>query len=189
MRSKPRTAVILLVLSLLTFGRRRAADPAALAEHQIKALYLYNLTKYVEWPADAFANTNAPFTIGLMAGPELKGDLLEIIRGKAINGRDIVVRSIQGTQDVKSCQLIFLESGDKQRLSQALIAAKDFPVLPVGFSEDFLTSGGIISFARKDNKLRLRIDMDAARRARLSVSAKPMSVAENVAGKPEKPSH
>jgi hypothetical protein len=62
-------------------------------------------------------------------------------------------------------------------------------VLPVGVSEDFLTSGGIISFARKDNKLRLRIDLDAARRARFTVSAKLMAVAENVGGRPGEAKH
>jgi hypothetical protein len=174
---------------LLTWYPGLAADPAPLAEHQIKALYLYNITKYMEWPADAFASTNAQFTIGLLAGPDLEGDLLEITKGKAINGRSIVVRSIEQPQDVKSCQLIFLESGDKQRLIQFLNAVKDIPVLPVGVSEDFLTSGGIISFARKDNKLRLRIDLDAARRARLTVSAKLMAVAENVGGKTGEPTH
>jgi hypothetical protein len=184
-----RTLNLLCLVSLLTFDRGLAADPAPLAEHQIKALYLYNLTKYMEWPADAFANTNADFTIGLLAGADLEGDLLEITKGKSINGRSIVVRSIEHPQDVKSCQLIFLESGDKQRLTQFLDAVKDIPVLPVGVSDDFLTSGGIISFARKDNKLRLRIDLDAARRARLTVSAKLMAVAENVGGKTEEPIH
>ena len=184
-----RTLKLLCLVSLLMFNRELAADPAPLAEHQIKALYLYNLTKYMEWPADAFANTNAPFTIGLMAGPDLEGDLLEITKGKTINGRDIVVRSIEHPQDVKCCQLIFIESGDKQRLARILNAAKDIPVLPVGVSEDFLASGGIISFARKENKLRMRIDLDAARRARLTVSAKLMAVAENAGGKPEGPKH
>jgi|ERR1017187_1889484 hypothetical protein len=180
-----RALSVVCLVSLLAFDRGLAADPAPLAEHQIKALYLYNLTKYMEWPADAFAGSNAPFTIGLLAGPDLREDLLEITKGKDINGREILVRSIESTQDVKSCQLIFLESGDKQRLTQILNAAKDSPVLPVGVSEDFLVSGGIISFARKDNKLRLRIDLNAARRARLTVSAKLMKVAENVNGQPE----
>ena len=181
-----RTLTLVSLAVLLTFDRGLAADPTPLAEHQIKALYLYNLTKYMEWPADAFATTNAPFTIGLMAGGDLRDDLVEITRGKVIGGREILVRSIDRTEDVKSCQLIFLESGDKRNLAQALNAVRDLPVLPVGVSEDFLNSGGIISFARKDNKLRLRIDLNAARRARLTVSAKLMAVAENASGQPER---
>jgi hypothetical protein len=181
-----RTLNLVCLALLLTFDRGLAADPAPLAEHQIKALYLYNLTKYMEWPADAFASTNAPFTIGLMAGADLRGDLVEITKGKVIGGREILVRIIERTQDVKSCQLIFLESGDRRNLALALNAAKDLPVLPVGVSEDFLNSGGIITFARKDNKLRLRIDLNAARRARLTVSAKLMAVAENASGQPER---
>jgi YfiR/HmsC-like len=182
-----RRALNLVCLAvLLAFDRGLAADPTPLAEHQIKALYLYNLTKYMEWPADAFASTNAPFTIGLMAGTDLRGDLLEITKGKVIGGREILVRFIERTQDVKSCQLIFLESGDRRNLALALNAAKDLPVLPVGVSEDFINSGGIIIFSRKDNKLKLRIDLNAARRARLTVSAKLMAVAENASEQPER---
>ena len=175
-----RLLCLFLLLGLLLPDWSTAADQMPLAEHQLQALYLYNLTKYMEWPADAFNNTNAPFTIGLMAGPELRRDLEEITRGKEINGRHIEVRSIAQPQEAKACQLIFLESGDKQQWAPILNATKVAPVLPVGVSDDFIRSGGVICFARKDNKLRLKIDLNAARRARFSVSAKLMAVAEDV---------
>lgn len=173
----------LLVFLWLAAAPARAADPPPLAEHQIKALYLFNFTKYVEWPAAAFASTNAPFTIGLLAPAELQRDLLELTQGKNVNGREIRFRLIEKEQDLKSCQILFLGADDPRRAAQALGTVKDSAVLTVGEAEDFLGRGGMVNFVRKNNKLRLEINLEAAQRARLAISAKLLAVAEVVQGK------
>ena len=164
-----------------------AAVPAPLAEHQIKALYLFNFTKYVEWPALATGTNTAPFIIGISEAAEVKSDLLEITRGKLIQGREIVVRTIRTAQDVPACQLVFIGTADKRRVAELLQRAQDVAVLTVGDGEGFLALGGMVNFVRQENKLRLEIGLDVVQRARLVMSAKLLAVAVSIKGRAEPP--
>ena len=175
---------ILIAGVLLVRAPAAAAEPAPLAEHQIKALYLFNFTKYVEWPATSNA---APFTIGISAAPEVKNDLLEITRGKRIQGREIVVRTITTGQDVQACQLVFIGATDKSRIAALLERAQDADILTVGAADSFLALGGMVNFIRQENKLRIEIGLDAVQRARLGMSAKLLAVAGSVKGRVEPP--
>jgi hypothetical protein len=182
-----KTAVWLALLGaglLLARAPAAAAGPAPLAEHQIKALYLFNFTKYVEWPASSNAT---PFTIGVSAAPEVKNDLLEITHGKRIQGREIVVRTITTAQDVQACQLVFIGATDKPRIAALLQMAQDEVILTVGDAESFLALGGMVNFMRQENKLRIEIGLDAVQRARLVMSAKLLAVAGSVKGRAEPP--
>jgi len=155
-----------------------------LPEHRLKALYLYNFTKYLEWPEESFTNAPGAFTIGLVCGSELEADIREISKGKEVNGREIVVRRIEQPREAKLCQMVFLQSGDADRIKAILGTVKDLPVLTVGASDEFIAWGGMISFARKENNLRVKLDLQATRQARLMVSAKLIAVAERVNSTP-----
>jgi hypothetical protein len=154
------------------------ADPPPLAEHQIKALYLLNFTKYVNWPGDAFAETNTPFIIGILGSAEVGEDLTELTRSRDFNGRLFRVRKLERETDAAGCQMLFVGSADSRRISALLQRLGSLPVLTVGESEEFLAQGGTIVLLRKANKVQLRINLQAAQRARLSVSAKLLAVTE-----------
>jgi len=175
---------LLIVSALLARAPATAAEPLPLAEHQIKALYLFNFTKYVEWPASSNAT---PFTIGISAAPDVKNDLLDITRGKHVQGREIVVRTITTAQDVEACQLVFIGTTDKARIAALLQMAQDAVILTVGDAEGFLDLGGMVNFVRQENKLRLEIGLDAVQRARLVMSAKLLAVADTIKGRVEPP--
>ena len=178
-----------LVIALLVgMARLLAADAHALPEPQLKALYLYNFTKYVDWPAESFAGTNAPFTIGVVGGADVGHALEEIVRGKRVNGRELVVRRIEQPEEVKACQVVFLDPKDRP-LASFISAAKDLPVLTVGIAEDFLGSGGMVCLARKDQNIRPRIDLPTARRVHLNISAKLLALAEISDARPEGGKH
>jgi hypothetical protein len=163
------------------------ADPGeipTLAPHQLKALYLYNFTKYVEWPAHAFPSANTPFIIGVLAQPDICRDLQEIIRDKTVNGRPLRVQPLERSQDAQGCQLVFLSGSDRALLLNTLKVAQSTAALTVGDTDDFLALGGIIHFIRRENTLRLEIDLEAAQHASLAVSVKLLAIAESVKGKP-----
>ena len=161
-----------------------AAEPVPLAEHQIKALYLFNFTKYVEWPA--YTNA-APFVIGVAEAPNVRNDLIEITRGKHLQGRDIIIRAITSAEDIKGCHILFIGDGNRQRLNELLQAARGVAVLTVGEADAFLALGGMINFTNKENRVRLEISLDAVRYARLNMSAKLLTVASAVRGRSESP--
>jgi hypothetical protein len=162
-----------------------AAEPPPLAEHQIKALYLFNFTKYVEWPV---APTNAlPFVIGVAEAPAVRTDLLEITRGKKLQGREIVIRAVAAAADIKGCHILFIGGGKRPRLGELLQAARGAAVLTVGEADDFLSLGGMINFTNQENRVRLEIGLDTVQRAQLNMSAKLLAVAGAVRGRPETP--
>ena len=170
-----------LALACALLVRAPAAEPVPLAEHQIKALYLFNFTKYVEWPAAA--SNAAPFVIGVCESLEVKNDLVEITRDKNVQGRPIVIHAIQSAQEAATCHLLFIGATDKERIAEFLRLTRSAAVLTVGDAEQFVALGGMINFVRRENKLRLEIGLDAVQRAHLVMSAKLLAIAGSIKGR------
>jgi hypothetical protein len=176
----------LLPFFLFTTLSRPPAVSAAemtLTEYQVKALFLLNFTKYVEWPEVAFSTTNAPVTIGLYGG----GRFLEIVKkaaaSKTVNGRPILVEAIEKGMAPEKCQMLFISDSEKKLTGQILEKLKGLPVLTVGENDQFLSQGGVVNFVKKDANIRLEINLDAARQSKLKISSKLLNVADSVTGR------
>ncbi len=139
-------------------------------EYQVKAAYLYNFVKFIEWPAAARRGT---LTICIAGGNPFGGALDDIVRGESINGRAIAARAIGGPQP--GCDVVFVPRG--VTAADYLRAARTAPVLTVGESPDFVTQGGIINFVRDAGMIRFEIDRDAAARAGLQISSRLLRLA------------
>ncbi len=181
LRSQARWWCGALALAGALFGCASAAELSALAEHQIKALYLFNFTKYVEWPAAA--SNAAPFVIGVCEALEVRNDLVEITRDKRVQGRAIVIQAVRSAQDVGACDLLFIGATDQARIAEFLRPSRNAAVLTVGSAENFLALGGMVNFVRREDKLRLEIGLDAVQRARLVMSAKLLAIAGTIKGR------
>jgi len=139
-------------------------------EYQVKAAYLYNFVKFVEWPAGAVAGTLTICT----AGRNPFGVALDaIVRGESIDGHAIAARQVATPQ--AGCNVLFVP-GDVPA-AEYLRAARDAPVLTVGESTNFIAQGGIISFVRDAGMIRFEIDQDAATRAGLQISSRLLRLA------------
>lgn len=168
-------------LTLLLFSYCASAAPQApLPEHQIKALYLLNFGRYIEWPATP---PTAPqtFTIGIANAPEILQDLSEITRGKLIQNRKIKVIPILHASDAAPCSLVFIGAESPPSLLESLAGG---PTLLVGSQDDFLTRGGVINFIKVANTIHMEINLDNARHAGLTISAKLLSLAKVTNTKP-----
>jgi len=159
-----------------------AAD-SAFTEYQVKALFLMNFTKYVDWPATAFAETNSPISIGVYGENKFGDDLPKAVVSRSVNGRSIMIRQIGSTNDLAKCHILFISSSEQKNLGKILAQTRGLPVLTVGESEQFTEQGGDINFVKKDGKIRLEINLQAAQEAKLQISSKLLSVADVVKGK------
>jgi hypothetical protein len=147
------------------------------SEYQVKAAYLFNFLKFVDWPDDAFTDSLAPFVIGI-AGDDPFGDSLpQVIVGKTVQGRDLVIRKYRAGESVKGCHILFIDISEKKRLPQLLASLKGSSVLVVSDMPGFLTDGGMIQFVSESNRVRFAINVDATGRANLKVSSKLLSLA------------
>jgi hypothetical protein len=179
-----RRTAILVTLAFLASVLPGQATDQPLTEPQVKALFLFNFAKYVDWPAAAFADSQAPIVIGLLGDTKLSGPLEQAVQDKTIAGRSFRVQRLEKAQDCHDCQILFISASEKKNLPEILNQIKTLPILTVGESDQFAQQGGIIGFVKKEGKVRLEIDLNAARQAKLQISSKLLSVADSVSGKP-----
>jgi hypothetical protein len=149
-------------------------------EYQVKAAFLYNFTKFVEWPSDAFQSETAPIVICVFGHDPFSGALDEIVQGKMINRRELLVRRTDKFPDLKTCHLVFVSATESKGLSEILNSVKGSSALVVGESDGFAERGGGIQFFFVENKLRFSVNVDAIQRARLTLSSKLLTLARIV---------
>ena len=155
----------------------------SLPEYQVKALFLLNFTKYVDWPPNAFAGSNTPITIGLYGDNKLAEALKNAVAGKSVGGRTIVVRQFESADDSNQCHILFVSDAESSRMRVILDKARAWPILTVGEDAAFAQNGGIINFVLKNGNVRLEIDLAAAKKAELTISSRLLAVADVVKGK------
>lgn len=165
------------------------AGPAALRaqappEYQVKAVFLLNFAQFVEWPPEAYAGADAPLVIGVLGADPFGDTLEETVRGERAHGHPLVVQRFRRAQDVRECHILFIAPSENGRLEPALAALPARHVLTVGDGDDFAPRGGTIGFRTAQNKIRLRINLAAAKAADLTISSKLLRAAELV-GPPE----
>lgn len=147
-------------------------------EYQLKAAFLYNFAKFVEWPAERFANETSPIVIGVVGRNPFEAELANIVKGRTVNGRAIVVKSITTASEVRSLHLLFLPGGEETRLPAA--AWRDVAVVTVGESAEFAALGGTITFTQEGDKVRFEINLATAERDGLKISAQLLKLAASV---------
>lgn len=157
-----------------------AQEPATPTEYQLKAVFLFNFAQFVAWPDSAFATPDAPLVIGIL-GPDPFGAYLdETVRGEMVNGHPLVIRRFRGPADVTICHVLFVGSADRQRLEAILTELGTRPILTVGEWDGFARGGGMIGFVTDRNRIRLRINRQAAEAASLTLSSRLLRPAEIV---------
>lgn len=168
-------AIGLLALSV-AFGAT-PAETAAAKEYQVKAAFLYNFTKFVEWPRDESGKGQRAFVIGVLGRDSFRVELEAAVRGRKVNGRVIEVRVLRSFAEAVGAQIVFLSQAVE------LAPGQDWPprgVLIVGETETVLEHGGAIAFTFADDKLRFAINVDAATQAGLKISAQLQKLAVHV---------
>jgi len=154
----------------------------ALSEYQVKAAYLFNFLKFVEWPNESFADPLAPIVIGVVGDDPFGNALPQVVIGKTVQGRDLVIRIYRAGEDLRGAHILFISSSEKKRLPMILSGLRGSSVLTVADTEGFLEAGGMIQFQSENNRVRFAINVDATSRAKLKMSSKLLSLARVVGG-------
>jgi len=149
-------------------------------EYQLKAIFLFNFAQFVDWPSDAFLETQTPLTIGVLGDDPFDSYLDETVRDEKVNGHPLVVQRFHRVEDIKACQILFISRSETKRLEQILEDLKGRNILTVGETESFAKHGGMIQFANEQNKIRFKINAEAAKAANLTISSKLLRAAEIV---------
>lgn len=163
------------------------AGPAAAqtaGERDVKAAFLYNFTRFVEWPGNAAPGAE-PFRLCVVADAAMRRTIAQTVTGEAVNGRPILVTEPQRPQDAQRCQILFVGRSEWRRASRFLDAVRNRPVLTVGESTGFRDRGGVIEFVLEENRVRFDVNLESAQRSRLKLSSNLLRVARDVQKVPQ----
>jgi YfiR/HmsC-like len=146
----------------------------------IKAGFIYNFAKFVEWPSTAFAQPDSPIVIGIL-GTDPFGNLIDqIVENKKIGARGFVVKRLKRGTDLKvlkECKILFVGDSEKAHIDELLQIVKTLPILTVGETPGFAQRGGVIRFVLEDNRVRFEVNVDAAHQADLTISSRLLTLA------------
>jgi hypothetical protein len=174
-----RGIALLIMLSFsvtaLVLGRTHAQSAN---EYQVKAAFLYNFAKFVEWPSEAFSYSSAPLVVGVMGDDPFGSTLDQAIAGKVVNGHPLMIKRLKWGQDLRGCHILFISSSERKRLGQIFDSLRGANVLTIGESDRFGQEGGIITFVMEEEKVRFEINTSVADQSRLRVSSKLLALAK-----------
>jgi hypothetical protein len=140
-------------------------------EFPLKAAYIINFTQFVEWPSNRFESAEAPVVIGVLGEDPFGPTLDQAVKDKSIAGRMFEVRRSRQLGDLRGCHVLFISLSEAKRLPEILAALQNKNVLTVSDIDRFAEQGGVINFYMENNKVRFRINVSAARRARIKISS------------------
>ena len=170
-------AVVLLFGLIFVLGSSGFAQSPPPSEYQIKAAFLYNFAKFVEWPTQAFAGPRSPVVIGVLGKNVFGDDLEQTIRDKTVNNHPFQFKQFHSVDEVTNCQILFISTSEKERLPKILSGLRGASVLTVSEMDHFTDTGGMINFVIEDNRVHFQINDAAAKKAGLKISSKLLSLA------------
>jgi hypothetical protein len=175
---------IILFSSALSFPAVLPAQLRPSSEYELKAAFLFNFAKFVDWPPNSFAGPDAPFLVCVLGTDPFGGALDNALRGKVIAEHAASVSRIKRVADINGCQILFIAASESHLLPEVLAKIRGQYVLVIGESDDFASSGGAIQFTLEENRVRFFINPDAAGRAGLKISSKLLALAKIVRDAP-----
>lgn len=175
----PPSRVLALLLLTCATARPPSAGAAGPSEYEVKAAFLYNFARFVEWPLDV-PGADGTFVVTVLGRDPFRSALDDTLRGKTIDGKRVVVRRVSHSEDVGHSHIVFISDSETDRLPAILKSLDAAPVLTVGDMSQFAERGGVIGFKVDQERIRLEINVAAAQRSRLRISSQLLKLARIV---------
>lgn len=160
-----------LVAAQLLYASVAAPQNGAFSEYDVKAAFLYNFGKFVEWPAGTFASRNAPLLIGVYGDNPFGNRLAGVVRGRTINGHPVIARQVS-FKELKLCQILFICRSEQKNIRKILNTLAGAGVLTVTEEMNSSQSGVMINFITENDRIRFEINNSAAEKVGLKISSK-----------------
>lgn len=140
-------------------------------EHKVKAAFLYNFAKLVEWPTNVFASDTTPVLLGVLGKDPFDQALDEIVAGRTVQNRPVRVVRFTSVEQITNCQVLYISESERRKLDSIFDALRGRPILTVGDMKGF-ESRGMITLVKSNASINLRINLEATRQARLQLSSR-----------------
>jgi YfiR/HmsC-like len=163
------------------FAQARASSDSS--EYLIKAGFIFNFAKFVEWPSAAFAQPDSPIVIGILGTDPFGTIIDQIVQDKKVGTRGFVVKRLKwgaDPKDLKECKILFVGASERAHLDDLVQMVRGLPILTVGEAPGFAEHGGVIRFVLEDNRVRFEVNVAAAQQADLTISSRLLTLARIV---------
>lgn len=170
-----RLRLILVFLTALL-----AASGFADREHQLKAAFIYNFAKFIDWPESSLGAAGAPFTIGIYRAEAYRHDLEATLGGKSISGHPITIQSIYSDDSLGNCRMAVIGDATAERIAHMARLCHGTGTILIGDTDQFAKDGGMIGFLIESNRIRFDVNLATARESGVSISSKLLSLARAV---------
>jgi len=177
-------AMLGMTLNGTPLAYAQTGDAPDSSEYLIKAGFIYNFAKFVEWPSAAFAQPDSPIVIGVLGTDPFGSVLDRLVQDKKIGQRGFVVRrykwgkDLKDLKDLRDCKILFVSASEKAHADEIIQLVKWLPILTVGETPGFAEHGGVIRFTVEDNRVRFEVNVDAAHQADLNISSRLLTLAK-----------
>ena len=185
------------IMMYAAYAKSQMQSSRTYQAQKVKAAFLYNFVRFVEWPKDKMAENDSSIVIGVI-GKGSFADALEPMKGKKVKGKQIVIEHYKGVEEllragvtdqkklekklepIRNCHLLFICSSEKKQVSKILSITKNHSILTVADMKDFLNKGGMICFVTENNKIRFSVNVKAAKKANLKIRSQLLRLAKTV---------
>jgi hypothetical protein len=175
-RNFARKMTCFLLFALLANATGIQVRAQTINEYQVKAAFIFNFAKFVEWPSDAFG-AGGVLVVGVI-GDDPFGGALDRLNGNTANGRALRIKRFRWGDDLRACQILFISASEDRHLNKIMESIRVTSVLTIGESTQFSQSGGMIRFVLQDNKVRFEINASTAGQAGLRISSKLLALSK-----------
>jgi hypothetical protein len=169
--------VLLVAAALHISAGTVAARPGVLSREARTAKFLYEFALFIEWPPHAFVDAHDPIVVGVVGNDKLTDIFERDFQGKRIKGRPLLVRQLPWGTELRGCHLLFVPATEAARMQELPALLEDAPVVSLSDDQAAARNGSVVSFAVRDNRVRLEINVDRARMARIGISSRVLRLA------------
>ncbi|HXH49852.1 MAG TPA: YfiR family protein [Terriglobia bacterium] len=145
-------------------------------ENQVKATFIYNFSRFIEWPAETFTRGKSSLTICVL-GNNPFGGALDSIEGKNVQGRKIEIERLAGLSKLDACKILFVSSSEREHLKEILESAKHSRILTISEINQFTQAGGVVALAMRKDRIHFSVNLDAANETGVKISSTVLRLA------------
>jgi hypothetical protein len=173
-----RTAAFLSIIGMFIISWASVVGAEEPSEPQVKAAFVYNFTKFVQWPNHILPPGEPQLSLCVLGNDHL-ADTLDSLKGKTTSGRQLSVRRIAGPEDAGRCHIVYIGRSERDQARNILKGMKS-GILTIGDMPQFASSGGIINFVIVESRVSFEVNVDAAEKAGLRISSQLLKLAQIV---------
>jgi hypothetical protein len=174
------TKIFFLTTILISLGFTSLPQKTATPEYQVKAVFLYNIAQFVEWPKDSIPEDTSSIIIGLLGKDPFGSYIDDTIKGEEVNGHPLIIERYAAASDIKNCHILFIHSALGPKLNSILKNLRGKNILTVSDATNFTKLGGMVGFITQENKIRIQINLEDVKEENITISSKLLRLAEIV---------